>query len=122
MGVIVHTVQIPVARKLGLTDDQRFLDTTVKSGDETFAPTWKMVMSVKDGGLSEEAYSDEYYRRMRDSYRNNRSRWEEVLGFDEVFLGCYCRAGSFCHRYLLRDMLVRLGAEAGEEVAEPKLL
>ena len=39
----IHTIQIVVARQLKLTQDPRYLDVTVKSGDRTFAPTWKMV-------------------------------------------------------------------------------
>ena len=121
-GVKVHTVQIAVARKLGIGEDPGYLDTTVKSGDPAFAPTWKMVMGVKEARLSEEDYTEEYYQRMRDSYRDNRSRWEEILALDELFLACYCRQGSFCHRYLLRDMLVKLGAEDAGEVEESRLL
>ena len=45
----IYTIQISVARTLNLFEDPRFLDTTVKSGDKTFAPTWKMVMSYKEG-------------------------------------------------------------------------
>ena len=28
------------------------LDVTVKSGDQTFAPTWEMVMGYKNGTIS----------------------------------------------------------------------
>ena len=45
--VRIYTVQISVAKKLGLIEDPRYLDTTVKSGDEVFAPTWKMGMGVQ---------------------------------------------------------------------------
>ena len=45
---------------------------------------------------------------MRQSYRENSQRWDDVLGMDEVILGCYCRADEFCHRNLLREMLVRV--------------
>ena len=107
----VYTVQISVAHRLGLTKELRYLDITVKSGDKAFAPTWKMVMGYKEGTLSLEDYTEEYYRLMRESYRRNRQRWDEIIGMDEVILACYCRAGDFCHRYLLKDMLVKLGAE-----------
>ena len=96
--------------------DPRYLDVTVKSGDKAFAPTWKMVMGVKQGRMSEEEYTREYYERMRESYRQNRQRWDEVLSMEEAVLACYCRAGSFCHRYLLKDMLVKCGAEYAGEV------
>ncbi len=35
---------------------------------------------------------------------------------EEVMLACYCRAELFCHRYLLKDMMVRCGAEYVGEV------
>jgi hypothetical protein len=116
----IYTIQISAAHRLRLTQDPRYLDTTVKSGDKAFAPTWKMVMGVKEGRISEEEYTREYLDRMRESYRNNRQRWDEVLGMDEVLLACYCPAGSFCHRYLLRDMLVKCGAEYAGEVRKPE--
>jgi len=114
--VKIYTIQIATAHHLGLTKDPRYLDTTVKSGDKTFAPTWKMVMGVKESGISEEEYTREYLDRMRASYRNNRQRWDEVLGMEEVILACYCRPDSFCHRYLLKDMLVKCGAEYVGEI------
>src|SRR3989339_1061156 len=105
----IHTVQIVVARQLKLTQDPRYLDVTVKSGDKTFAPTWKMVMGYKQGRITREDYAREYYGMMRKSYRHHRQRWYEVLGMKEVVLACYCQADAFCHRYLLKDMLVKCG-------------
>ena len=81
----IYTVQISVARTLNLFEDPRFLDTTVKSGDKTFAPTWKMVMSYKAGELDSDAYTQQYYEMMRKSYRERRSRWDEVLAMNESF-------------------------------------
>ena len=112
----VHTIQIPIAHRLGLVNDPRYLDTTVKSGDKTFAPTWKMVMGHKEGGLSDQDYTDQYYAMMRESYRQNRQRWDEILAMNEVILACYCSAETFCHRYLLKDILVKLGAEYKGEI------
>ena len=116
--VRIHTVQISVAQQLGLVEDPRYLDTTVKSGDPVFAPTWEIVMASQQGKMSDEEYTIEYYDMMRRSYRDNRSRWDEVLGMEEVFLACYCRADSFCHRYLLKDILVKCGAEYVGEIRD----
>lgn len=112
----IYTIQIPVAQRLGLAKDPRYLDTTVKSGDKTFAPTWEMVMGVKHGRITDEVYTQEYYDMMRASYRNNRQRWDEILSMEEVILACYCRQDSFCHRYLLKDMLVKCSAEYVREI------
>lgn len=112
----IYTIQISVAKRLELDRDPRYLDITVKSGDKTFAPTWEMVMGVKRSRMTEEDYTQEYYAMMRESYRNNRQRWDEVLNMEEVILACYCWPDSFCHRYLLKDMLVKCGAEYRGEV------
>jgi uncharacterized protein YeaO (DUF488 family) len=112
----IYTIQISAAHCLGLTQDPRYLDTTVKSGDKVFAPTWEMVMGVKQGRMSEEDYTRQYYTMMRESYRQSRQRWDEVLDMEEVILACYCRPDTFCHRYLLKDMLVKCGAEYAGEV------
>lgn len=82
-----------------------FIDTTVKSGDKVFAPTWEIVMSVKSGQISEDTYTQEYLRLMRASYRTHLDRWLEVCQMDEVAIACYCTHGKFCHRHLLADML-----------------
>jgi uncharacterized protein YeaO (DUF488 family) len=107
----IYTIQIAVAERLGLTQNHSYLDITVKSGERAFAPTWTMVMGVKQGRISEDEYIREYYALMRESYRQNRQRWDEILRMDAVILACYCRADTFCHRYLLKDMLVKCGAE-----------
>ncbi|QST02112.1 hypothetical protein IMZ31_21925 (plasmid) [Pontibacillus sp. ALD_SL1] len=93
------------------------LDTTVKSGDKTFAPSWEMVMGIKNGTLSEEGYTDQYVERMRNSYRQNKSRWEEVLNMGEVVLVCYCNKDKFCHRKLLARLLAK-GFDEAEYVGE----
>ena len=92
------------------------LDITVKSGNKLFAPTWDIVGKVKKGLMTEEEYTKEYYKLMRNSYKNNRSKWDELLNQNEVVLVCFCRKGSFCHRYILADMLVKLGAEYKGEI------
>jgi len=109
--MLLYTIQIPVAKRLGLDKDSRYIDITVKSGDKAFAPTWKMVMGSKQDRITDEEYTNQYTELMRQSYKVNRERWNEVLNLDEVILACYCKADSFCHRYLLKDMLVKCSAE-----------
>lgn len=92
------------------------LDITVKSGDKVFAPTWKMVSDYKSGRISEKEYVEQYYSLMRESYRTNRARWNEVLNSSIVIFCCYCPSGTFCHRYLLKDMFLKLGASYEGEI------
>lgn len=86
------------------------LDITIKSGDKAFAPSWKMVMDYKNGVINEEEYTKQYYELMRKSYQSNRERWNELLSQDKVVLCCYCVVGTFCHRYILAEILTKLGA------------
>jgi len=87
------------------------LDITVKTGSDLLAPTWNMVMGYKSGKITQDEYIDLYYSKMRLSYINNQNFWIRLLKRDEVILVCFCKAGDFCHRILLADILVKLGAE-----------
>ena len=126
----ISTVQISVAEKGGLTESPSYLDISVrsaqKSGNQEFAPTWDMVMGVKNRGITEQAFTRRYIAMMEQSYEVNGRIWEHLMNMDEVILACYCRPRTFCHRYLLRDILVELcGADYIEEIMyipSPKLL
>ena len=90
------------------------LDITVKGQDPTgkiFAPTWKMVMGSKKGKISFDEYREMYRKRMRESYQQHKKIWQDILTRKEVTLVCFCKSGTFCHRYLLAEYLSKLGAE-----------
>jgi uncharacterized protein YeaO (DUF488 family) len=87
------------------------LDITVKTGWNVLAPTWDMVIKYKNREISQEEYTKQYYDKMRISYVNRRDDWNWLLRQEEVVLVCFCKAGDFCHRLLLTDILVKLGAE-----------
>lgn len=106
----LYTIQMARWRSAAMFGIQ-VLDTTVKSGDKVFAPTWDMVNDVKSGTISEGAYTELYLRMMRNSYRHNKKRWLEVLNMEAVALACYCPSGCFCHRHLLADMLCKCAAK-----------
>lgn len=98
----LYTIQLSKWR-IALNQNIPLLDTTVKSGDATFAPTWEIVMGIKQGLLTPEAYSTQYASLMRQSYLINTARWLDVLSMDRVAIACYCPANCFCHRLLLKD-------------------
>ena len=103
----LYTIQ--VARwRLAKELDIQFVDTTVKSGDSVFAPTWPMVTAYKDGSLSESDYTKQYIELLRSSYREHRGDWLELLKLERAAIACYCKAGAFCHRMLLRDALEKV--------------
>lgn len=98
------------------TGDDR-IDTTVKTSDGVFAPTWDMVMRHKKGQLSDEQYIRQYYQLMQKSYINNRSVWEEILRRERVTFVCFCKAGDFCHRKVLAKIFQKqLGAAYKGEI------
>ncbi len=98
--------------------DKKSLDVTVKSGEEIFAPTWAMVMKTKKGEMSWEEYKKKYYEKMRESYRHNIERWQDLLEQEEIVLLCYCSSPDRCHRRLLAEMLAEAGAEYKGELKE----
>lgn len=86
------------------------LDTTVKSGDRVFAPSWNLVARIKAGAIDSEQYTHLYKEMMRESYRSNKNRWLEVAHMDRVAIACYCPSGQFCHRLVLVDLFKALCA------------
>lgn len=105
--MIVYTVQIARWRR-ARDEGIAVLDTTVRSGDKAFAPSWSMVMAHKQGVLSNAEYTAAYRVMMIQSFKDNAERWREVVRGDPVALACYCRPGSFCHRHLLADLFAEL--------------
>lgn len=85
-----------------------FLDTTVKSGDRVFAPSWDIVTKVKAHEITPEQYTEQYTRMMRNSYVQNHARWMEVCQMERVAISCYCPEGVFCHRHVLADMFAQV--------------
>lgn len=88
------------------------LDITVKgnhSVGKVFAPTWPMVLGVKNGDITVEQYDAMYQGILVDSLRNYRMTWEHIATWPTVTFVCFCRAGSHCHRYALADAFQSLG-------------
>lgn len=107
--MIAYTIQLSKWRWAAIFGIE-VLDTTVKSGDKTFAPTWDMVNAVKSSEITEEQYTELYTELMRKGYKDNKERWLEVLKKDRVAFACYCPKDTFCHRHLLVDILGKCAA------------
>jgi len=90
-----------------------FLDTTVKSGDKVFAPSWQIVMDVKAKIITPDEYTVHYTAMMRESYTHNKERWLEVCNMKQVAIACYCEEGHFCHRHVLAYMFQRVCHQHG---------
>jgi hypothetical protein len=96
------------------------IDITVKGNHpigRIFAPTWKMVNDYKSGikidkPVAIKQYKAAYCRLMVESYRKNYQTWIKTLTMrNEVIFYCFCPANDFCHRLLLADYLIQLGAD-----------
>lgn len=107
----LYTVQM--ARGRG---DPDLLDITIRGQHPVgkhFAPTWKMVMDHKKktfGHMADTMYTVDYHTMMLASYYANYHVWQMILHKPRVVLMCFCPTGAFCHRHLLVEYLVKLGA------------
>lgn len=100
----IQLAQWRVAKRLAIP----LIDTTVKSGESTFSPTWDLVLNIKSGKITESEYTEGYFNLMRQSYTENPTRWLEVLGMECVAVACYCPVKCFCHRLLLVEIFEKL--------------
>jgi len=108
----LYTVQVykkKLADELGIPT----LDTTVKTGDPAFAPSWDIVMRHKQRTLTDKGYTQVYKQMMALSYRENTARWISLINQPSVCIMCYCPACTqekyvFCHRYVLVRMLDKI--------------
>jgi len=90
--------------------DPRLVDITAGSMTPTWSPSLSMVKNYKAGTITWEEYTKMFYQKMRKSYIKNRLDWDMLLGRDTAILGCYCHKNSNCHRFLLAEILQKLGA------------
>ena len=82
------------------------LDITVKGApDSPFAPTWDMVMGVKNVTMTEQQYTDMYYQLLVTRCTQDPKPFQGLAqetgpGLD-ITVVCFCPSGAFCHRHLL---------------------
>jgi len=96
------------------------LDISIKSSNfntgRIFAPTWDLVNLVKENKITEKEYVLQYKKLMKDSYELNKDKWIEFLNKEQLVLCCYCPPLTFCHRYILTDLLLKFGATYKGEI------
>ena len=90
-------------------------DITYKSTNEIgklFKPSSKIVIAYKNNQMTKEEYTKQYYELMRNSYQQNKEKWQDVLNQSRLVFVCFCNLQKvdFCHRLLLKDILIKLGA------------
>lgn len=80
------------------------LDITVKGNDtlgKHFAPTWKMVMDLKNGIISWDNYKYQYYSILYNQFDKNPHYFKVIYSKPEITFVCYCSNPERCHRTLL---------------------
>lgn len=78
------------------------IDTTVRSGDRLFSPSWDIVMGSKNGAISWAEYTAAYRQQMLNSWNVEREAWRAFVRRTEpMAIACYCKPGANCHRHLL---------------------
>ena len=85
------------------------LNTTRKTGDVTFAPSWPLLTRYLSGAITEDEYLTDYLTEMRLSYHGDTARWVEIATVkDPIAIYCYCGHGKFCHRRILVSMFAKV--------------
>lgn len=91
------------------------LDITIKGGDplgKYFAPTWELLMNYKNKRITKDQYTSIYYDLMRKRYLENNKPFNELLSRKKIVMVCFERPEEgFCHRYILSNILSKLGAQ-----------
>jgi uncharacterized protein YeaO (DUF488 family) len=75
------------------------------------------VLDYKNGIITEEEYTKVYFQIINSAYNMAiENAFKVLLAKNKLVLLCYCKAGEFCHRILLKDELVKQGAEYMGEI------
>lgn len=94
------------------TKDPDALNTTIKSAStpegEALAPTWQMVMDIKNGRITWEQYTQQYLALLRQRYAHDKTPFLNILKRDRTILTCYCTDPQHCHRTLAVDVLQKI--------------
>lgn len=121
----MHTLRIYTAqmgKRFKLAKEGRaFLDTTVKTGDRRLAPSWDFLLEYKSSprGPEEQAlYRQRFLSKLKAMHHATPDVLLELLKLDEVIFTCYCPAGEFCHRHILKEIMMTLGPRNGVEVKD----
>jgi len=86
------------------------VDITIKSACENgfiFAPTWELVNDYKSGKISEDIYTKLYLKLINRRWSIITEHTKNKLSDMNAILVCYCPSGTFCHRYIAADFLVK---------------
>jgi len=113
----IYTIQLAQWRKLKETNIV-LIDATLKSGDTRLAPDPKLLFDYKSGSITDNEYSDRYLKIMRNRFRENKHLLLDLLAGRDIAIACYCKANTFCHRLILKDILMKIAISENIELVD----
>lgn len=116
----IYTAQMGMRHRL-TREGRAYVDTTVKSGDKRLAPAWDFLMEYKNSAKTpgdKVVYRRQYLSKISAMYKTTPEVLLNLLKGEELILLCYCPAGEFCHRRILREILIHIGTKYGIAVID----
>lgn len=112
----IYTIAIPQWRKAKAQGIELF-DITAKSGFEPFAPYKDVLYAYKRGEVTDDEYTKIYLNKLREHFRAVPEDFQNFLERQApVAIACYCKAGSFCHRYIFKTFIMEVAEDNGYDV------
>lgn len=109
----ILTAQIsntPALTDLQISKGFIIIDITIKSACKNgwlLSPTWSLVNDYKSGEISEDEYTEEYLKLIGRRWSIATDHTKDKFNKMNAILVCYCPSGTFCHRYIAADFLVK---------------
>ncbi len=97
------------------------LDITVKNAkNHALAPTWDLVMGLKDKKISWAQYEEGYLKLLGERLKTRRAEFISIVEMardKDIYLICFCMDERYCHRRLAKDFLLGLAFELAKRKA-----
>jgi uncharacterized protein YeaO (DUF488 family) len=81
------------------------IDTTFAAQPPYLSPTREIVMNYKGDRITEAEYTTHFISILAQRQIDYPVQWTAFLQMEEVCVACYCKAGKFCHRHLLIEII-----------------
>jgi uncharacterized protein YeaO (DUF488 family) len=99
--------------RIGEVKGQKVIDITVKNNkNHVLAPTWDMVMELKNGKISWEEYKAKYIGLLEKRFRTRKKEFESLIQMEQAkeiyWFVCFCKDENFCHRKLAKEFIEKL--------------
>lgn len=82
---------------------------------DSIAPSWELVTTYKDGNISDDAYTSIYINQLMTKQDALQSIVDSIVNDNKKYVfKCHCGKGKFCHRFIWKDVLERVGIPVRE--------